>query len=120
MRIDATNHRGGSGSAYRHDYEQFNSIVTFNLIVMRSSLRLNHHRRDANDGDGASTRTGTDYRRDNIGDSSAGNSPRSNPDKGRNKRARHIYQNTRAPSLFEAGKRPAQALTESGENYISS
>jgi hypothetical protein len=118
VRIDATNHRGGSGSAHRHDYEQFNSIETFNPIVMRSSLRLNHHRRDANDGDDASTRT--DYRRNNIGDSSADNSPRSNPDKGRNKRARHIYQNTRAPSLFEAGKRQAQALTESGKDYISS
>ena len=84
---------------------------------MRS--RLNHHRRDANDGGGASTRTDTDYRSNNIGDSSADNSPRSTPDKGRNKRARPIYQSTRPPSLFEARKRQAQALTELGE-YISS
>ena len=36
--IDATNHRGVSGSACCHGYEQFNSIVTFNPVVMRSSL----------------------------------------------------------------------------------
>jgi hypothetical protein len=34
--IDATNHRGGSGSACCHGYEQSNSIVTFNPVVMRS------------------------------------------------------------------------------------
>ena len=32
--IDATNHRGGLGSACRHGYEQFNSIVTFNPVVI--------------------------------------------------------------------------------------
>ena len=31
-------HRGVSGSACCHGYEQFNSIVTFNPVVMRSSL----------------------------------------------------------------------------------
>ena len=100
MRIDATNHRAGQGSACRYGYEQFNSIVTFNPVVMRS--RLNHHRRDANDGGGANTRTGTGYRSNNMGDNSADNNPRSTPDKGRNKRARQIYQSTRPPSLFEA------------------
>jgi hypothetical protein len=30
MRIDATNHRAGPGSARRYGYEQFDSIVTFN------------------------------------------------------------------------------------------
>jgi len=84
---------------------------------MRS--RLNHHRRDANDGDDASTRTGTDYHSNNIGDSRADNSPRSTRDKGRNKRARQIYQNTRQPSLFEARKRQAQALTELGKDIFS-
>ena len=83
------------------------------------ALRPNRHHRGANDGGDASTRTGTDYRRNNIGDSSADNSPRSTPDKGRNKRARHIYQSTRAPSLFGAGKRQAQALTELGEDIFS-
>jgi hypothetical protein len=85
----------------------------------KMSLRLNHRRRDANDGGGASTRTGTDYRRNNIDGSSADNSPRSTPDKGRNKRARNIYQNTRAPSLFEARRRQAQVLTELGEDIFS-
>jgi hypothetical protein len=117
MRIDATNHRAGPDSACRYGYEQFNSIVTFNPVVMRS--RPNHHRRDANDGSDPSTRTRRDYRRNNIGDSSADYSPRSTPDKGRNKRARQIYQNTRAPSLFEAGKRSAQALTELVEDIFS-
>ena len=83
------------------------------------ALRLNHHRRDANDGGGASTRTDTDYRSNNIGDSSADNSPRSTPDKGRNKRARQIYQSTRPPSLFEARERQGQALTELGEDIFS-
>ena len=50
-----------------------------------------HHRRGANDGDGASTRTGTDYRSNNIGDSNADNSLRNTLDKGRNKRVRQIY-----------------------------
>jgi len=36
--INATNHRGGSGSAFCHGYEQSNSIVTFNPVVMRSSF----------------------------------------------------------------------------------
>ena len=36
--IDATNHRGVSGSVCCHGYEQFNLIVTFNPVVMRSSL----------------------------------------------------------------------------------
>jgi hypothetical protein len=66
------------------------------------AFRLNHHRRDANDGGGANTRTGTGYRSNNMGDNSADNNPRSTPDKGRNKRARKIYQSTRPPSLFEA------------------
>jgi hypothetical protein len=87
-------------------------------------LRLNHHRLGANDGGDASTRIGTDYRSNNIGDSSvdnsnADNSPRSIPDKGRNKRARQIYQSTRPPSLFEARERQAQALTELGEDIFS-
>ena len=86
------------------------------LLVLKA-LRLNHHRRDANDGGGA--RTGTDYRSNNIGDSSADNSRRSTLDKGRNKRARRIYQSTRPPSLFEARKRQAQALTELGEDIFS-
>ena len=83
------------------------------------ALRLNHHRRDANDGGGASTRAGTDYRNNNFGDSKGDNSPRSTPDKGRNKRARQIYQSTRPPSLFEARERPGQALTELGEDIFS-
>ena len=83
------------------------------------ALCPNRHHRDANDGGGASTRTGTEYRRSNIGDSTADNSARSTPDKGRSKRARHIYQSTRAPSLFEARKREAQALTELGEDIFS-
>ena len=66
------------------------------------AFRLNRHRRDANDGGGANTRTGTGYRSNNMGDNSADNNPRSTPDKGRNKRARQIYQSTRPPSLFEA------------------
>jgi hypothetical protein len=73
----------------------------------------------ANDGGGASTCSGTDYRRNNIGDSIADNSPRSTPDKGCNKRALHIYQSTRAPWLFEVRKRQAQALTELGEDIVS-
>jgi hypothetical protein len=88
----------------------------YHPVVVRS--RLNHHRRDANDGGGGSTRTGTDYPRNNIADSSADNSPRSTLDKGRNKRARHIYQSTRVPSLVEARNRQAQALTE-GEDVFS-
>jgi hypothetical protein len=60
-----------------------------------------------------------DYRRHNIGDSSADNNPRNTQDKGRNKRARHIYQSTRAPSLFEAKKQQAQALEELGEDNFS-
>ena len=81
--------------------------------------RLNHHRRDANDGGGANARTGTDYRRHSIGDSSADNNPRNTQDKDRNKRARHIYQSTRAPSLFEARNQQAQALKELWEDISS-
>jgi len=67
-----------------------------------SALRLNHRRHGANDDDDASTRTGTDYRSNNIGDSNADNSPRSIPDKGYNNRVRPIYQSNRQRSLFEA------------------
>ena len=87
--------------------------------LVSKALRLNHHRRGANDGDGASTRTGTDYRSNNIDDSNADNSPRNIPDKGRNKRVRQIYQSNRQPSLFEAGKPRAQALTKLGEDIFS-
>jgi hypothetical protein len=88
--------------------------------VFSKALRpTNHHRRGANDGDGASTCTGTDYRSNNIGDSNADNSPRNIPDKGRNKRVRQIYQSNRQPSLFEARKRPAQALTKLEEDIFS-
>jgi hypothetical protein len=88
-------------------------------VLVSKALRLNHHHRGANDGGGASTGTGTDYRSNNIGDSSVDNSPRSIPDKGRNKRARQIYQSTRPPSLFEARKRQAQAVTEIREDIFS-
>jgi hypothetical protein len=103
--------------AFRHGYQQFDSIVSFDTVVMRS--RLNHHRRDANDGGGASARTGTDYRHDNIGDSSADKNLRNTPDMDRNRRARHIYQSTLAPSLFEARKQQTQALTELAEDIFS-
>ena len=103
---------------YSPDSEQLNSIVSFDPVMMRS--RLNHHRRrDANDGGGARIHSGTGYPRNNIGDSSAGNNPRNTPDKDRNKRARHIYQSTRAPSLLEARRRQSQALTELGEDIFS-
>jgi hypothetical protein len=92
---------------------------TTKQVLLLKVLWLNHHRRDASDGGGASTRTGTGYRSNNIGDNGADNSPRSTPDKGRNKRARQIYQSTRPPSLFEEGKRQAQALTELGEDCFS-
>ena len=85
--------------------------------LVSKALRLNHHRRGANDGDGASIRTGTDYRSNNIDDSNADNSPRNIPDKGRNKRVRQIYQSNRQPSLFEARKPRAQALTKLGEPH---
>ena len=83
--------------------------------LVSKALRPNHHRRGANDGDGASTCTGTDYRSNNIGDSNADNSPRNIPDK----RVRQIYQSNRQPSLFEARKPPAQALTKLGEDIFS-
>ena len=35
--------------------------------VVVSHVHAHHHRRAANDGDGASTRSGTDYRSNNIG-----------------------------------------------------
>jgi hypothetical protein len=88
-------------------------------ILISKPLRPNHHRPGANDGGGASTCSGTDCRRNNIGDSNADNSPRNTPDKGRNKRAQHIYQSTRAPLLFEVRKRQAQVLTELGEDIVS-
>jgi hypothetical protein len=92
----------------------------FPCALVSKALRLNHHhRRGANDGDGASTRTGTDYRSNNIGDSNADNSHRNIPDKGRNKRARQIYQSNRQPSLFEVRKPRAQALTKLGEDIFS-
>ena len=84
---------------------------------MRS--RLNHHRRDANYGGGASTRTGTDYRSGSIGDSSADNNLRNTLDKDRNKRARYIYHSTRAPSLFEARKQRSQTLAELAKDTFS-
>jgi hypothetical protein len=101
-----------------HAYDFAAAAIACALVS--KALRLNrHHRRGANDGDGASTRTGTDYRSNNIGDSNADNSPRNIPDKGRNKRVRQIYQNNRQPSLFEARKPRAQALTNSGEDIFS-
>ena len=87
--------------------------------LVSKALRPNHHRRGANDGDGASTCTGTDYRSNNIGDSNADNSARNIPDKGRNKRVRQIYQSNRQPSLFEARKLRAQTLTKLGEDIFS-
>src|SRR5260370_23119193 len=87
--------------------------------LVSKALRPNHHRRGANDGDGASTLAGTDYRSNNIGDSNADNSPRNTPDKGRNIRVRQIYQSNRQPALFEARKRQAQALTELSEDIFS-
>jgi len=88
--------------------------------VLNVSRNLNHHRRGANDGDGASTRIGTDYRSNNIGDSSVDNSSADNsPRSTRDKRARQIYQSTRPPLLFEARERQAQALTELGEDFFS-
>ena len=74
-------------------------------------FRPNHHRRranGANDGGGANIRNRTDYRSSSNGDSS----PRSIPDKARNKRVRLIYQSNRPPSPFGARERQAQALAE--------
>src|SRR6202011_5712384 len=88
-------------------------------FLVSKALRPNHHRRGANDGDGASARTGTDYCSNNIGDSNADNSPRNISDKGRNKRVRQIYQSNRQPSPFEARKPRAQALTKLGEDIFS-
>jgi hypothetical protein len=71
-------------------------------------LRPNHHRRranGANDGGGANTRNRTDGRSSGSGDSIEDSSPRSIPDKARDKRVR-------PPSLFGAREREAQALAE--------
>ena len=76
---------------------------------LKKALRLNHrrHRRASgtNDGDGANTRTGTDYRSSSNGDSSADNSHRSTQDKGRNRPVRPISQSNRQPSISGARKR---------------
>jgi hypothetical protein len=87
--------------------------------LVSKALRLNHHHRGANDGDDASTGTGTDYRSNNIGDSNADNSPRNIPDKGRNSWVRQLYQSNRQPSLFEAQKPLAQMLPKLGEGIFS-
>jgi hypothetical protein len=98
--------------------------LAHSLLTGSEPLRLNHHRLAANDGGDASTRIGTDYHSNNIGDSSwdnssADNNPRSIRDKGCNKRARQIYQGIRPPSLVEARERQGQALTELGEDIFS-
>src|SRR6202035_5648230 len=95
-------------------YEGLSQLPSRSPLVSKA-LRPNHHRRGANDGDGASI--GTD-RSNNIGDSNADNSPRNIPDKGRNKRVRQIYQSNRQPSLFEARKLRAQMLTQLGEDIF--
>jgi len=59
------------------------------------------------------------YRSNSNGDSSAGNSPRSKPDKARSKRVRPIYQSNRQPLLFEPLMGRTQALTEIGEDIFS-
>ena len=85
-----------------------------------TSAWLSHRRASgANDGGGASIRSRTDYRSSSNDDSSADRSPRSIPDMGRNKRVRPIYYSNRQPSLFEARKRQARALTEPGEDFFS-
>ena len=84
-------------------------------------LRPNHHRRRANgakDGGGANIRNRTDDRSSN-GDSIEDSSPRSIPDKARNKRVRLIYQSNRPPSPFGARERQAQALAEIEEDIFS-